>query len=180
MRHLRSTPLRSDDATHARSRPRRLARAFALIAMLGGAGLGGAPAQAMQCSVQASGVEFGVYDPFSPAPTDSVGTLTVSCDGPAGIAVAFAIRIGTGGSGVYGPRTMRDGTTWQLGYNLYTSASRTLVWGDGTGASSTITDGFALSGRRVTRSYPVYGRIPARQNVAPGRYVDSLVVTLEY
>jgi spore coat protein U-like protein len=138
------------------------------------------PAGATQCSVQASAVEFGVYDPFSPAPTDSVGTITVTCGGLAGGGVAYTIRIGTGGSGVYDPRTMRDGVAWQLSYNLYTSASRTSVWGDGTGASRTVADGYALQGRSVTRSYPVYARIPARQNVAPGRYVDSLVVTLEY
>ena len=108
------------------------------------------------------------------------GTITVTCGGLAGTAVAYTIRIGTGGSGVYAPRAMRDGTTWQLGYNLFTGASRTLVWGDGTGASRVVADGYALQGRSVTRSYPVYGRIPARQNVAPGRYVDSLVITLEY
>lgn len=164
----------------AASAPRRAAHHAAVAALLCAGALGAVPAAATQCSVQASAVEFGVYDPFSPAPSDSVGTITVTCGGLAGGAVAYTIRIGTGGSGVYSPRAMRDGTTWQLGYNLFTGASRTLVWGDGTGASRVVADGYALQGRSVTRSYPVYGRIPARQNVAPGRYVDSLVITLEY
>jgi len=139
-----------------------------------------APAGAAQCWVQASAVEFGVYDPFSPGPNHSVGAITVTCGGLAGAAVAYTIRIGTGSSGVHGPRTMRDGVAWQLSYNLYTDAARTLVWGDGTGASRMVADGYALQGHGVSRSYPVYGRIPARQNVAPGRYVDTLIVTVEY
>ena len=164
----------------ARRGPTRIRWRAAVAAASWAAALAVSPAGAAQCSVQASAVEFGVYDPFSPAHTDSVGTITVTCGGLAGSGIAYTIRIGTGGSGVYGPRTMRDGVAWQLSYNLYTDAARTLVWGDGTGASRVVADGYAIQGRGVTRSYPVYGRIPSRQNVAPGRYVDSLVVTLEY
>lgn len=150
------------------------------MALLWAAALNAAPAGAAECSVQASGVEFGVYDPFSPTPADSVGTIAVYCAGFAGETIVYRIRIGTGDSGVFAPRSMSDATTWRLIYNLYVNAARTLVWGDGTGASRFVSDGFVLPARGITRSYPVYGRMPGRQNVAPGSYADTLVVTLDY
>ncbi len=159
-----------------RLRPGGALRAAALL----GAALLAAPAGAAQCSVQASAVDFGVYDPFALTPTDSVGTITVQCSGFTGESIAYRISIGTGSSGVFAPRTMTDGTTWRLTYNLYTGASRTLIWGDGTGSSRAVSDGYALPGRGISRSYPVYGRIPGRQNVAPGAYADTLVITLDY
>ena len=148
--------------------------------LLWAAALNTAPVGAAECSVQASGVDFGVYDSFAPTPADSVGTIAVYCSGFAGETIAYRIRIGTGGSGVFAPREMRDATTWRLLYNLYMNAARTLVWGDGTGSSRIVSDGFVLPSRGIARTYPVYGRISERQNVAPGSYADTLVITLDY
>jgi spore coat protein U-like protein len=152
----------------------------AAAALLWAAALSTAPAGAAECSVQASAVDFGVYDSFAPTPADSVGTVAVSCSGFAGETIAYRIRIGTGGSGVFSPRAMSDATTWRLLYNLYVNAARTLVWGDGTGASRIVSDAYVLPSRGIARTYPVYGRMPGRQHVAPGSYTDTLVVTLDY
>lgn len=64
-----------------------------------------------------------------------------------------------------------------LSYNLYTTAGRTVVWGDG--AAGTSVPG-SITGCG-TRSHTVYGRIPAAQNtVRPGAFSDALVLTVTF
>ena len=56
----------------------------------------------------------------------------------------------------------------------------TTVWGDGTGGSSKLTDGYLLGLITVIKTYTVYGRIPARQNIPAGAYADTITVTVNY
>jgi spore coat protein U-like protein len=62
----------------------------------------------------------------------------------------------------------------QLNYNLFVDASRVVVWGDGSGGSSTV----ALTA--AAADIPVYGRVPGGQNVPAGSYIDTIVVTVTY
>lgn len=62
----------------------------------------------------------------------------------------------------------------QLLYNLYTNATLTTVWGDGTGQSATVGDTQSVA------NYTVCGRIPARQNAHVGVYNDTIVITLTF
>ena len=66
-----------------------------------------------------------------------------------------------------------------LGYNVFTSPSMAVVWGDGTGGTSTVAMG-PVPGRRPLRPVTIYGRIPAGQNVSAGTYSDTLVVTITW
>lgn len=127
------------------------------------------PAFAATCSVDAPGINFGSYDPLEGAAVDGVGNVTVSCD----IATSFHIALSPGSSGTYDARVMVNGAE-QMRYNLYTSASRSIIWGDGTAGTGTV-DG---SGTEPT--FTVYGRIEGGQNLPAGPYVDTLVVTLTY
>jgi spore coat protein U-like protein len=66
-----------------------------------------------------------------------------------------------------------------LQYNLYTTPSLNVVWGDGTAGTSTIRL------KNVKRQKPpvvtkIYGRIPARQDVRAGAYRDTLTVTITW
>lgn len=61
-----------------------------------------------------------------------------------------------------------------LSYNLYIDPTRLLVWGDGSGLTTTVTN-LALSA-----DHTVYGRIPAQQNVTAGSYADLIVVTVTF
>lgn len=142
--------------------------------------LAAGPVAAASCSVQPSGLTFGAYDPFSPVPLDSMGTVVVSCSGTSGALVAYTLRLGTGGSGTYTTRRLRGGTAWSLDYNLYVNPARSLVWGDGNGGSQVVGDAFRLPNRPVTRVHAIHGRLFPRQNVAPGPYTDTLVLTLEF
>lgn len=141
------------------------------IALAGAAGLMGvlaAPAAAATCSINPQGVSFGSYDTLSSAALDGVGNINVSCDA----SVSFTVSIGTGNSGTFDPRRLTAGTDY-LSYNLYTDATRTIVWGDGVAASN-------VSATGTNVDLPVYGRIPALQNVPANAYGDTITVTIEY
>jgi len=148
---------------------------------------GGQPAiAAVDCSVSATGVAFGVYDPFAATPDDSVGTISVTCrhvPPTRAERINYTVTLSAGSSGAYSQRRMSAGTE-QLGYNLYADGARSRVWADGGSATMTITGSMVVgpgvgNGTR-TATHTIYGRIPALQDVAPGSYTDSIVVTLSF
>jgi spore coat protein U-like protein len=125
------------------------------------------------CSVAPTPVAFGIYSPFSVAPTDTAGTLRVSCDTAT---VGYTLLLNPGGAGSYSPRRLAGGA-YTLAYNLYTDALRSAVWGDGSGGTATVSGAFALPG---AIDHTVYGRVPAQQNVGAGAYIDTITVTLNF
>jgi spore coat protein U-like protein len=181
--HARPRPVEpAHPAATGRPRSGPVVRAMLAAAGLACTLLGPATAlaQPARCNVQTQSVAFGSYDVFRTAPNDSVGAVLVSCGGPQGMPVAYEIRLSGGLSGMAASRTMRSGDGWSLAYNLYADPARTVVWGDGSGGTRGLADGYLLIGPSITRRYPVYGRQFPRQNVAPGTYTDTLVVTVEY
>jgi spore coat protein U-like protein len=112
---------------------------------------------------------FGAYDPAGAAPVDSTATFSYACPNSRFRATVLL----DAGAGTFTQRQMTLGAD-RLGYNLYQDAARTVVWGDGTPPSRTLTG----TRRRVT--YTIYGRIPAGQWVAAGVYTDTITVTLLY
>jgi spore coat protein U-like protein len=126
----------------------------------------------MQCSFSTVlGVRFGTYDPFSAAPLDSTGSITVTCRGQG---VQITISLGKGSSSTYSERTMHGPGTSVLYYNLFLDAARLSVWGDGTGG----TLNYGPSPGSVTAT--VYGRIPAFQRPTAGSYVDTVTITVNF
>ena len=128
------------------------------------------PAWAVQCSVGATGLSFGTYDPFSSQGLDTTGSISVTCDA----AVSYSVSLSPG-SGSYISRVMASGPH-TLNYNLFTNAARTVVWGDGSGGTAVV-DG-SIAGPTV--NHTVYGRIPARQNAHIGSYGDIITVTVTF
>lgn len=141
----------------------------------------GAVQAAANCSVSATVLAFGSYNPFSATPRDSTGTVTVSCTlgGLLSLLVSYEIKLSTGGSGSFSPRRMSSGAN-TLNYNLYTTSGRTTVWGNGSGGTGTVSDGYLLGLGTTVRNYTVHGRVPALQNARVGGYLDSITVTVEY
>ena len=123
---------------------------------------------AATCTVSAGGIAFGGYDPFINQNLDSVGTISINCN----VATAYSIALSPGG-GSYDERMMTSGIH-QLLYNLYTDATLTTVWGDGTGHSATV------GGNQAIANHTVYGRVPGAQNAHVGSYNDTIVVTLTF
>ena len=146
-----------------------------------GAGLAMPAAASHTCLVTSLPVSFGVYDPLSVSALDGSGRVDVTCTLLIGSSdsVAYSIQLSTGGAGSYSPRQM-SGVGSPLSYNLYRDASRTLVWGDGSGGTVTNTDSYTLGLVPELRSYVVYGRVASGQGAAAGVYADSVLVTLEF
>ena len=149
-------------------RARKLILAAALL-------LAPAPAFA-DCTISVTAVAFGTYDPSSNTARDGTGTVRLDCrhnDDP-------SVTIGTGVSGSYASRRMTNGGS-QLQYNLYTTAARVSIWGNGLSGTLALVPPITQSiGLRRIRESTIFGRIPARQNVRVGTYTDSMFVTVTF
>lgn len=136
-----------------------------------------APAAAPACTIGAVGVAFGAYNPQSAANDDGTGTVSLAC--PPSV-MAPVVALSKGGSGTYSPRRMAGGA-FNLTYNLYTTAARTTIWGDGTGGTVTLTlTGGTVSGGVRNFSRTIYGRAAGSQNVGAGAYGDTITLTVTF
>jgi spore coat protein U-like protein len=132
------------------------------------------------CSVSATTVNFGTYNPLSGSAAQSTGTVTVDCQVLLiGLFVSWTVTLSTGSSGSYVARRLQSGAN-VLSYNLYTDAARTSVWGDGTNGTSVVSANPFLIVGSNTVNYTVYGSIPAAQDRPAGNYTDTLTVTMTY
>lgn len=131
------------------------------------------------CSVSAQPTSFGNYNPLSVTPLDAAGQVTVDCSFLLSLLTTYTVKLSTGSSGTYSPRRMQSGAN-TLNYNLYLDALRALTWGNGSGGTQFISNTQLIGALGFSATYPVYGRVPAQQNVAPATYSDTIVVTLEY
>ena len=139
------------------------------------------PAHAIAvCTVSALG-PIVTYDPNNSLATNGAGNVTVNCSliGIISLLVAYQIQFSTGSSNSFSPRTMNYLSN-QLGYNLYTDAARSIVWGNGSPGTSVVSDGYLLGLGPVIRNYPIYLQIPPSQFVPAGVYNDTITITLVY
>lgn len=156
----------------------RLLALCAALAWTGAARAGCSSSGACLCSISLTSIVFGSYNPQALSPTDSVGTLSVSCSSPDPADSTMSIAFSPGVSGNSNARTMQSGVHL-LYYNLYTDATRTSVWGDGSGGGETVAANFPATSGGLVRMH-IYGRIPAQQNAWVGVYHDSVTVTVSY
>jgi spore coat protein U-like protein len=134
------------------------------------------------CTVSTTNVVFGAINPLSLSNTDSVGGVTVSCGGIAGLLIPLQVDISKGSSGTYSARTMIYGTN-ALSYNLYQDSARSMVFGNGTNGTVDASSSMLLNalGLGTPVTIPIYGRVFGAQVTAvPGSYADTIAVTLTY
>jgi len=132
-------------------------------------------AHAINCKITLFPINFGIYMPLRSTHSDVTGSLDVRCMAHPG---SFTVQIGAGTSGNQLARTLVSGAANTLNYNLYQNAARTLIWGDGTPPTVTVSGVRTTKGRPSRFTYPVYGRIFANQAPSPGIYNDSILVTI--
>jgi spore coat protein U-like protein len=156
----------------------------ALMALMVLPALSSVPARAAgdtSCSLFATPLAFGKYVPSSSAPSDFTATITLTCtaSGTAPVPIQGTIAL-TGAGGPPG-RQLTAGAR-RLRYQLYLDSARTVLWGDGTGGSGTVSiSGVAGSSTPFRQALTVYGRILARQSDAPvGNYADQITAVLSY
>ena len=126
------------------------------------------------CTVSASGVSFGSYSVYATGAATSTATVTYNCGSKD---KNIEIDLSAGSSGSFTTRTLKQGTN-ALNYNLYTDAALTLIWGDGTGGTSTYTKFNPANG--VDVNVTIYGRVPPLQDARVGAYSDTIVATINF
>lgn len=134
------------------------------------------------CSVSATPVAFGTYNPMSSSPQDSDGSILLSCGGLVGGLVSYNVTLGKGlNSTTFSPRRMASSASL-LNYDFYTSSAYSSIWGDGTGGSQSNSGSITiLVVGGTAKQLVVYGRIPGSQSaVRAGSYSDAVLVTVTY
>ncbi|WP_414639502.1 Csu type fimbrial protein [Allosphingosinicella sp.] len=111
------------------------------------------------------------YNPISAVTSTASGQIQVTCTLSSDSGVVYLSK---GDSNDYSLRKM-SGKDSKLNYNLFTSSTYSLVWGDGTGGTGT-----RAAAGRTTTILPVYGRIPGGQLVSGGSYTDAIIITFTY
>jgi spore coat protein U-like protein len=127
------------------------------------------------CTVMTTGVNMGEYNTLSGA-SDSTGSVTISCNKNSSVITSIGPCAHSGG---FAPRKMKNTALPDvLNYNLYTTAARITIWGDGTQGTSTV--GPTAISKNGSATLTIYGRVPALQDVSAGQYEDVLVVTINF
>ena len=162
-----------------------MSRFAACLALLSGVWLANAAhaAVTVSCTVTAGGIAFGLYNPLSGSSDAAAGTLRIDCSGrgTGSTTITANLTLSAGLSGSYATRTMLFGTN-KLDYNIYWSTAYSQIMGDGTGGSFGGTTGAftVAAGGTSSATGTMYGLVPASQDVAPGSYADTIVVTVTY
>ena len=139
-------------------------------------------AVSFSCTVSATSIAFGIYNPLSSSGDAAVGSWTVTCNaiGSGSATVAGTLTLSTGYSGRYASRYMKSGTNTLL-YNIYLTPSYAQIIGDGSAGTYAPSDsGTVTAGQVYQVTGNMYGFMPAAQDVAPGTYTDAIVVTVTY
>jgi len=150
-----------------------------------------AEAAAPNCNMSTSGLAFGSYDPTSVSAVPTSGSISFNCT-YTGTGFTATLTISAGKSGNYANRTLVFGAQ-ALNYNIYVNAADTEIFGGGTGNGASGTwyyylcypgggvncaGGGGQSG--VTYIAPMYGLIPAGQDVSAGTYSDTILATITF
>lgn len=124
------------------------------------------------CSVTATDLGYGAYDPLSATDTDATTSMNVTCTLTTTYDVGLDAGTGTGATTTV--RVMEFGAN-TLNYALYQDAGRTTIWGENVGV-----DTVSGTGTGAAQALTIYGRVPALQSVNPGAYSDLVTVTVTF
>ncbi|WP_240160997.1 spore coat U domain-containing protein [Burkholderia sp. Ax-1719] len=124
------------------------------------------------CNISASNIVFPAAGVLSSA-LSATGTITAQCTN----GDAFKISLNGGASNQVNARTMvLSGGNATVGYQIYSDAQHTTLWGDGTSGTSAVFG----TGSGNTASFTMYGVVPAQNTPQPGNYTDSVTATISF
>lgn len=127
------------------------------------------------CLVSATDLAFGNYTAVADVTGSS--SVKVRCTNGTGYVVKLS-----SGAGSFAQRTMSNGGSGLLNYNLYTSNSYASIWGDGSSSTAVVNgSGTGLSALGEA-TFGVYGKLPnaGNQDAPVGSYLDTITVSVEY
>jgi spore coat protein U-like protein len=127
---------------------------------------------AVSCSVTTTPVSFGAYNVYATTSPATTGQVTVSCN-PASTPYTIALNGGLHGN-ISQRKLKQSGGTDNLLYNLYTDATMTTIWGDGTSSN-----GVTVASSNSTPLI-VYGGMKPLQDINTGTYTDTVGITVTF
>ena len=171
----------------------KMTKLFLLLASIGvlaissdrAASAGSAPANlsvkatvVANCSISTTPVSFVGYDPLglnATAPLNAQGAVIIACT--KGATTHIGLDTGANPGGSTGRQMVGGSPVSQLPYSLFKTSPGVGPWGN--------TDPTWLATPAPSNmspiSYPIYGQIPAAQNVSPGTdYADTVVATVNF
>jgi spore coat protein U-like protein len=145
-----------------------------------------APA-ATTCSSSNVALSFGPYLSITSTPLDAQANLVVTCTrtvapgdvAPAKTTISVTLGPSQGSNSIQNRQMFRGGGD-VLNYNVYLDAGRISVWGNTTGVDSATSTINVPNRGTASATFTFYGRVFALQNVTPGTYGDSLLITVNY
>jgi spore coat protein U-like protein len=99
------------------------------------------------------------------------GSILLRCT--PGTTAKITMGPGLHGTGINNRRMRLVSGASTLTYQLYTSSDRLTVWDNIQGVSVVFSDD-------ATKTFPVYGRVPAQTTPPSGQYSDQILVTVSY
>lgn len=132
------------------------------------------------CTITATPLAFGNYDPTVSTANDNTATVVVACT----LGASANVTLGQGSHAANGstdaaPLRQMEGTTdttQRLRYDLYQNSGRSTVWGN----TSATGENYTGVGPLNTTTLTVYGRLPINQNAKADVYSDIVVATITY
>ena len=106
------------------------------------------------------------------ANVDAQGSFTVQCTNGTDYTVGLDAGGGSGATVAVRRMTLSGE---HVNYSLYTTAGRTVVWGN-----TPPTDTVAGLGTGAAIPYVVYGRVPPQATPTPGTYTDTVLISVVY
>ena len=127
------------------------------------------------CSIDASPMTFGNYDPTSAEDLTVSATIASTCTSGSAAAISMdeGIFAGTGSTAAVPVRRMAGVDGSFLNYSVYSDSGYSVVWGAGD------TD-VGVTGTGSAVNSTAYGKVTAGQAAAVTSFADSVVVTLTY
>ena len=138
---------------------------------------------ASSCTVTATNIAFGAYDPADTNATvarDASGSVNVRCTRGTSTAVAAldqGLNPATGSTCANPLRQMAGTGTERLRYDIYQDAGRATAWGCAAANTRAIP---TFTSSLTPASLVTYGRIPAGQDAAIGGYADTVQVSVTF
>ncbi|WP_282296501.1 spore coat U domain-containing protein [Stenotrophomonas sp. PS02289] len=130
----------------------------------------------------ATDVDFGSALSTATTPSNAQGSVTAQCSALTPYTIALNAGSNAGTANDVTTRRMINTnsavtTNNFVGYQLYSNATRTTVWG-ATAGTNTV----AGTGNGAAQAYPIYGQVanPSVNNAATGNYQDTVTATITY
>src|SRR4029079_1009628 len=122
---------------------------------------------------------FGNYDPVGTNATiDQPGTGVVNVYCTPGTAVNVFLDLGSHAIVATSTRRMLGPSGNLLTYEIYRNTGHTNIWGSTVATSNSGTA--TLIGTPINNGFTAYGLVTAGQDVLPGNYGDTVLVTVNY